>query len=206
MEEIARQGFSEMEGWGTSSPITVSFNRGLTGDPTKAAINLEDVRSRMQGDGHDFGNDPIYVVNLKTGVPMIMDAGEGYYPATLRDPWRYWPNDPKASESNLLFETVEEGFGLEAGVEDGEGRHDHRCAERGPQRDGSWPALRRVIEEGGDTGGDAEVVEGEMGAGRTGGQRHGRERLSRSGAAGDRGGLFVRPALEEEADLEADAS
>ena len=112
MEETARQGFSEMEGWGTSSPITVAFDRGLTGDPTKAAIDLEDVRSRMQGDGHDFGNDPIYVINLTTGVPMVLDVGEGYYPMALRDPWRYWPNDTKASESNLLFETVEEGAGL----------------------------------------------------------------------------------------------
>ena len=112
MEEIARHGFSEMEGWGTSAPITLSFNRGLTGDPHKAAIDLESVRGHMRGDGHDFSDDPVYVINLKTGVPMILDVGEGYYPATVRDPYRYWPNDPKASESNLLFETVEEGAGL----------------------------------------------------------------------------------------------
>ncbi len=112
MEETARKAFSEMEGWGTSAPVTVSFSRGLTGDAHKAAIDLESVRAHMQGDGHDFSDDPVYLVNLKTGVPMILDVGEGYYPLTLRDPFKYWPNDPKASESNLLFETVEEGAGL----------------------------------------------------------------------------------------------
>lgn len=112
MERNAREDFTSMEGWGTSSPISVAFDRPASADPREAAIDLEDVAARMQGDEHDLSNDPIYVVNLTTGLPVFVDMGNGYYPVTLRDPHRYFPNDPKAGESNLAFETVEEGAGL----------------------------------------------------------------------------------------------
>jgi hypothetical protein len=112
MERNARAGFDEMEGWGTSSPISVAFDRSAKTDPLEAAIDLEDIAHRMQGDEHDLSDDPVYVVNLTTGAPVFLDVGNGYYPVTLRDPWRYFPNDPKAGESNLSFETVEEGAGL----------------------------------------------------------------------------------------------
>jgi len=112
MERNAREDFTSMEGWGISSPISVGFDRAPGSDPLAAAIDLEDVASRMQGDEHDLSNDPIYVVNLTTGLPVFLDVGNGYYPVVVRDPFRYLPNDPKASESNLAFETVEEGAGL----------------------------------------------------------------------------------------------
>jgi hypothetical protein len=112
MEEVARHGFDQMEGWGTSAPISVSFDRDATTDPREAAIDLADVAHRMQGDEHDLSDDPFYVVNLTTGLPMFLDVGNGYYPVVLRDPWRYFPNDTKAGESNLSFETIEEGAGL----------------------------------------------------------------------------------------------
>jgi hypothetical protein len=112
MERNARDDFTSMEGWGISAPISVAFDRAPGADPREAAIDLEDVASRMQGDEHDLSNDPIYVVNLTTGLPVFLDVGNGYYPVALRDPFRYIPNDPKTSESNLAFETVEEGFGL----------------------------------------------------------------------------------------------
>ena len=112
MERNAREDFSTMEGWGISSPISVGFERAPGADPREAALDLEDVAARMQGDEHDLSNDPIYVVNLTTGLPVFLDVGNGYYPVAVRDPFRYLPNDPKASESNIAFETVEEGFGL----------------------------------------------------------------------------------------------
>lgn len=112
MERKARDDFSTMEGWGTSAPISVAFVRAVGTDPREAAIDLEDVATRMQGDEHDLSNDPFYVVNLTTGLPVFLDVGNGYYPLTLRDPFRYFPNDPKVDESNLSFETSEEGLGL----------------------------------------------------------------------------------------------
>jgi hypothetical protein len=112
MERNAREDFTSMEGWGISSPISVAFDRAAGADPREAAIDLEDVAARMQGDEHDLSNDAFYVVNLTTGLPVFIDVGNGYYPVTVRDPFRYFPNDPKVGESNLAFETVEEGLGL----------------------------------------------------------------------------------------------
>jgi hypothetical protein len=112
MERKAREDFGAMEGWGISSPISVAFDHAPGADPREAAIDLDDVAARMQGDEHDLSNDPFYVVNLTTGLPVFVDVGNGYFPVTLRDPFRYFPNDPKAGESNLSFETVEEGPGL----------------------------------------------------------------------------------------------
>ena len=112
MERAARAGFNDMEGWGTSAPISVQFARDAKTPGTSAAIDLDDVRSRMQKDDHDFTNDPVYVINLTTGVPVMLDMGDGNYPLTLRDTDSYWANDLKSGEQNLLFETQEEGAGL----------------------------------------------------------------------------------------------
>src|SRR6185437_2595103 len=57
-------------------------------------------------------DDPIYLVNLTTGVPMFLDMGNGNFPVALRDPNRYWPNDPHVATDNLLYEANEEGAGL----------------------------------------------------------------------------------------------
>ena len=112
MEQDARAGFSEMEGWGTFAPISVSFARGKGVAPTEAAIDLEALRARMQRDGYDTTDDPVYVVDLTTGVPALLDMGGGNFPHDIRDLDNYYPNDPRVTEQNLLFETVEEGAGL----------------------------------------------------------------------------------------------
>ena len=112
METLARQGFGEMEGWGTFAPITVGFQKEDGVNPTLPALDLADLRARMQNDGHDMTNDPVYVINLTTGVPVMLDMGDGNFSYTPRDLDLYFPNDPKIAQQNLLFETVEEGAGL----------------------------------------------------------------------------------------------
>lgn len=112
LEQELRSDFAAMEGWGVSSAITVGFDRSATVDVRTPAIDLDAVLTRMANDEHDPANDPFYVVNLSTGIPALLDIGANYSPLTLRDPARYGPNDPKASESNLIFETEEEGAGL----------------------------------------------------------------------------------------------
>lgn len=112
MEQQARQQFDEMEGWGTTAPITVSFDREAGADPRAAAIDLEDLRARMQNDGWDTRDDAVYVVNLETGVPALVDLGSGDFPLTIVESTAYYPNDPHGSSSNLVFETNEEGPGL----------------------------------------------------------------------------------------------
>ena len=112
MDQMARQEFDELEGWGTTAPITVSFTPEAGGAPAAAALDLQDLRSRMQGDGWDLTNDAVYVVNLDTGVPALVDLGSGDFPATIVRSTSYYPNDPHADDDNLLFEVDEEGAGL----------------------------------------------------------------------------------------------
>jgi len=112
LEASAREGFADMEGWGTSAPITVGFQRDAATLDPQPALDLDRVRALMQHDGHDTSDDPVYVINLKTGVPVLLDMGDGNFPPTIRDLDLYYPNDPRASEQNVLFETVEEGSGL----------------------------------------------------------------------------------------------
>ena len=112
MEQSARSGFNELEGWGTYAPITVAFTRSETADPREAALDLEEIQRRMPQGDFEPGDDPVYIVNLKTGVPIILEMGTGRRPVVLRSPDLYWKNDPQAHESNLFFETREEGAGL----------------------------------------------------------------------------------------------
>ncbi|MGH7330182.1 MAG: hypothetical protein ACREJX_17690 [Polyangiaceae bacterium] len=111
MEQAAREGIDGQEGWGTFMPITVSFDRGANSDPRLPAIDLDNVIARMQRDGHDFSNDVLYVINLKTGVPAMIDMGDGEFPLTNQRLGQYWDDDLKANENNFLFETQEEGHG-----------------------------------------------------------------------------------------------
>ncbi len=109
-ESIARQGFDTMEGWGTFAPITVAFARNASTPEIEAALDLEDIAARTRD--YDPADDPFYVIDLETGVPVPLDIGKGNFPLALVDRDRYWTNDPRVNEDSLLFETVEEGAGL----------------------------------------------------------------------------------------------
>jgi hypothetical protein len=98
IERDIRQKFTQLEGWGTFTPITIPFDKPL---------DTDDIKARHQDDDFDFTNDAVFLVNLKTGVPVPLDLGQNF-PLTLRETARYWPNDPAKTESNLIFETREE--------------------------------------------------------------------------------------------------
>jgi hypothetical protein len=110
LEQAAREQFDEMEGWGTFAPITVRFAPEAGTPLGQAALDLVDLQARMD-DGWDPSNDPVYLVNLTTGVPVLLDAGGGDFPVTVLDPTLYFPNDPRASAQNLLYETANEAVG-----------------------------------------------------------------------------------------------
>jgi hypothetical protein len=42
---------------------------------------------------------------------VLLDAGSGNFPLTVIDDTKYFPNDPRATEQNLLYETVNEAVG-----------------------------------------------------------------------------------------------
>lgn len=112
IERKAREQFSKMEGWGTFAPMWVSFDVDHSqpgyDDYAGPALDLANVKQRHQRDDYDFANDAVYLVNLETGVPVPLDMGNGNFDYTLRRLDRYWPNDTRATERNLLFETIDE--------------------------------------------------------------------------------------------------
>lgn len=112
LEQTAREAIAELEGWGTFAPIQVSFAPGAGAHPGEPAIDLARLRSKMQRDHHRFDDDPVYVINLKTGVPVPLDLGDGDFPVTIRDRDNYYANDEHADSWTVLFETHEEGAGL----------------------------------------------------------------------------------------------
>jgi hypothetical protein len=111
IEQAAREQFDEMEGWGTYAPITVRFDRGPNVAAPAAAIDLNELHLRMEADGWDPSNDSVYLVNLTTGLPVLLDVGSGNYPLTVIDNTAYFPNDPRLGAQNLVFETVNEAIG-----------------------------------------------------------------------------------------------
>lgn len=115
IETRARERFTQMEGWGTFSPITVSFDVPKA-DPGYAgyegpALDLGNINRRHRGDDYDFADDAVYVINLTTGVPAVLDLGAGNFSLVLRSLDKYWANDTRASERNLLFDTIDESKG-----------------------------------------------------------------------------------------------
>lgn len=112
LEEEARDALSEQEGWGTFMPLTVAFARSEEMNPTLPALDLDELRRRTIGDAHAFEDDPVYLVDLETGVPMVLSFGAGELPVALRDQDLYGPNDPHLESHNLYFEENEEGAGL----------------------------------------------------------------------------------------------
>lgn len=110
IERSVRAQLGNLEGWGTFAPLTIPFDRPL---------DTADVAKRMKDDDFDFRDDPVYLVNLTTGVPVPLDLGQDF-PVTLRDTARYWPNDPLANEANLVFDTHEEDLNGNGRLDPGE--------------------------------------------------------------------------------------
>ena len=88
IEAQARARFSQMEGWGTFSPISVSFDLDKSdpdyADYDGAALDLNNIKSRHQRDDYDFADDAVYLVNLTTGLPVPLDVGSGNFNYTLK--------------------------------------------------------------------------------------------------------------------------
>jgi hypothetical protein len=115
IEQKARERFSRMEGWGTFAPISVSFDVDKSDpnykDLAGSALDLENVKQRHHGDDYEFADDAVYLVNLTTGVPVPLDLGAGNFNYTLKKLDKYWANDTRITERNLLFDTIDETRG-----------------------------------------------------------------------------------------------
>src|SRR5205085_10940215 len=98
-----------LEGWGTFAPITVAFERDPRTSVADPAIDLNDVNTRTRD--WEPADDPFYVIDLTTGIPVPLDIGKGSFPLTLVDRDKYWPNDPRRTADTVLLETREEAPG-----------------------------------------------------------------------------------------------
>jgi len=109
LESQARADFGTLEGWGTFAPISVAFERQEGVGENDPAINLDDVYQRTRG--YDPADDPFYVVDLTTGIPVPLDIGKGNFPLAVAQRDKYWNNDPRITADSVLWETAEEGPG-----------------------------------------------------------------------------------------------
>jgi len=124
IEADAREKFDQLEGWGTFAPITVAFDK-KNKDDARPAIDLQNIKQRHQGDDYDFANDAVYVVNLTTGVPAVMDIGEGAFQYIVKDKNKYWKNDTRRSGENLFWDTADETVDPATGKFDPDRTVDH---------------------------------------------------------------------------------
>jgi hypothetical protein len=109
LEADVRAEMSLLDGFGTFSPITVSFS---------AAIDPNDVRQRHLDDALE--NDAVYVIDLVTGEPAALDLGRGAYPATVFSSNNFFDNDPRSLGSSLLYETQPEDVNGNGRLDPGE--------------------------------------------------------------------------------------
>ena len=103
-EAHTRRGFDTLDGWGTYAPITVPFEE---------PIDAQALYDRQGGGGEAFRNErfqehAIYLIDLETGEPMPLDVNSGNFQYVVDNPNAYFRNDPRAGESNLFLETVDE--------------------------------------------------------------------------------------------------
>lgn len=101
-ESLVRSKANTMDGFGTFSPVWVSFDK---------ALDVEKFRDDMLDE--DPNNDPVYLINIdhnsdEFGRVMPLEAGQGNYPLGLEWPWQYWDFDEHADSNNMLFETHDE--------------------------------------------------------------------------------------------------
>lgn len=115
IERMTRSRFNELDGWATYGPITIPFN---------AELNLEDLLRRQGGSDHfhqsDFPNHAVYLIDLVTGLPVPLDLNSGNFPYAVAHTNQYLDNDPRSTESNLLFETVDEDTNRNGALDPGE--------------------------------------------------------------------------------------
>ncbi|MCB9596346.1 MAG: hypothetical protein H6719_26725 [Sandaracinaceae bacterium] len=102
MERRLRQSFDALDGWGTFAPVTVSFDAPLDTD------DLLRRQGRGQFSTEDWQRHAVYLIDLETGIPVPLDVNSDLFPRVASRPDAYYEADPRAGESNLIFETVEE--------------------------------------------------------------------------------------------------
>ncbi len=118
-EHRTRMKLDELTGFGVYQPISVGF---------EAALDLDNIVARHPNDFEKetaFDDDAFYLIDVTPGSPdygkpVALDVGHGRYPYDVMDPNRYFPNDPRAGEPSLIFETADEDLNHNGSMDPGE--------------------------------------------------------------------------------------
>jgi hypothetical protein len=113
-EEHARENLDRLDGWSTFGPISVSFDLPID------LNEFIDDQGGAQWSADDFQTHAVYLIDLETGIPVPLDFNAGNVLYSLESPNKYWDNDPRGEESNIMFETVEEDLNGNGRLDPGE--------------------------------------------------------------------------------------
>ena len=102
IETLLRNQFDELDGWSAYGPIEVAFDAPLDTDGLIAR------QGREHFSQEDFQRHAVYLIDLETGIPVPLDVNSGSFSYAVHARDGYYESDPRAGESNLLFETVDE--------------------------------------------------------------------------------------------------
>lgn len=103
LEQSVRERIDRLDGFGTLMPISVRFTAELDINAFRAVRHDDDDRS----------DDLVLLMVVDRGSPdfgraVHLDLGRGYYPVTLELNDNYFASDPRANNSNLVFDTMDE--------------------------------------------------------------------------------------------------
>ncbi len=91
----ARLQLDQLDGFGTTAPITVSFDGDLD------VLDLFERQSNA-----DPSDDAIYLIDLTDGSLQPLDFNTGSFPLELPTPQSYFLDDSQAASTNLLFPSL----------------------------------------------------------------------------------------------------
>lgn len=108
LERHSREKLNTLSGFGVYSPITVAFD---------APLDLDLIAARHRDDSKlgaaQFEDDLFFLVDVDPDSPdylsaIPLDVGHGRFPLDATRGDRYFPNDTRAAEPSLAFDTVDE--------------------------------------------------------------------------------------------------
>ncbi len=117
LERMIHRNLGTQEGWGTFAPITVAFDLDRT-DTEDPVLDLANLRDRHHDDDYELANDAVYLINLRTGVPVPLELGAGSFSPILASRREVGRLDPRAHEPSFLWETADEAANPTTGQPD----------------------------------------------------------------------------------------
>lgn len=150
LEVEVRTKIDQLDGWGTMQPIAVPFT-GL--------IDLEQVIEAHHDPLFDFSDDLFYLINIDRDSPdygelVGIDIGGGSFPATLEQPQRYGPNDPRGFTMTLAFDEADEDLNNNGVLDPAEDANRNRVLDPGEDRNGNG-----ILDPSEDTDADGHLDE-----------------------------------------------